>query len=88
MFRERTDASLRTLLMVVATIGLVTSIASPIAIRAHRAGPQPAAAAPRQTARPAQQDYNGSPRRRVATASLIGLTFVADDVAPAVERSR
>ena len=88
MFRERTDASLRTLLMVVAAIGLIASIAGPTAIRAHRSAQRPAAAASVQTGRPAQQGYNGSPRRHVATASLIGLTFVADDVTPALERSR
>ena len=88
MFREQTDASLRTLLMLVATIGLVASIASPIAIRAYRAAVQPAAAASVQAARPAPQDYNGSGRRHAATASLMGLSFVADDVTPAVERSR
>jgi len=88
MFRERTDASLRALLMVVATIGLITSIAGPAAIRAHRSARQPAAAASVQAARPAQQDYNGSRHRHVATASLIGLSFVADEVTPALERSR
>ena len=88
MFRERTDASLRTVLMVVATLGLITSIGSPIAIRAHRATLQPAAATSIQAVRPAQQDYNGSQRRSVATASLTGLTFVADEAAAAVDRPR
>lgn len=74
--------------MLVATIGLVASIASPIAIRALRAAVQPAAATSLQAARPAQQDYNGSRRPHVATASPIGLSFVADEVTPAVERSR
>jgi hypothetical protein len=88
MFREKTDASLRSLLMVVAILGLITSIASPIAIRAHRTTLQPAHAAAIQPAPPAQQDYNGSERRPVTTATLIGLTLVADDVAPAMRRSR
>jgi hypothetical protein len=88
MFREQTDAALRTLLMVVAAFGLVASIASPIAIRANRAAVHPGAAASPQVVRPAQQDYNGSRRNHVVTASLSGLSFVADDVTPAVERSR
>ena len=73
MFRERTDASLRTLLMVIAAIGLVASIASPIAIRASRAA-MPRAAASLDAARTAQQDYHRA-------ASLVGVTLVAPDAA-------
>ena len=60
MFRERTDASLRALLMVVASIGLVASIASPIAIRASRAA--------------AQQDYNGSSPRAASLVGVTLVT--------------
>ena len=87
MFREHTDAPLRTLLMVVATLGLITSIVSPIAIRAHRATVQPASAGSIETLRPAQQDYNGSRPGHAPAATLIGLTLVTDDVVPA-DRSR
>lgn len=88
MFREQTDASLRTLLMVIATLGLIASIASPMAIRAHRAILQPAAAESIETVRPAQQDYNGSRPGHVPAATLIGLMLVADEVVPAADRPR
>jgi hypothetical protein len=74
--------TLTEILVLVAVIGLIASIAIPIALRARRSDSDPATVAIRAV-RAVPQDYNGSPRRPVrsrtegATAGAAGSVKLA-----------
>ena len=88
MTRERAGGwTLAGILVLVAAIGLIASIAIPIALRARRSDSDPAAVAIRAV-RGVPQDYNGSPgpqvRPRTAgtTAAAAGSVRLASRAIP------
>ena len=67
MTRARANGwTLTGILVFVAVIGLIASIAIPVALRARRSDPDPAAVAIRAV-RAVPQEYNGSTHRAVRT---------------------
>jgi type II secretory pathway pseudopilin PulG len=86
MTRARASGwTLTEILVFVAVIGLIASIAIPIALRTRRSDPDPDASATRAV-RTVQQDYNGSRRGPAPTPPPAAATTAADGLVKLVSR--